>query len=121
MQRKFSAAEAAYMLKSASAALVTLSNENAALRAKLASKEQHERSTKLAEQMHSKGIDAHVPIDRLADQLDQMAEQGKFAELERAVDMVGPDMGVGMALRGGDEVETGSSDQLTSWLTGQIG
>ena len=119
MQPKFSAAEAKYMLKTAAKTIRALSDENTALREKVASMEQHERSTKLAEQMHAKGIDRDVPVDRLADNLDQMAEQGKFAEYQRAVEMVGPDMGVGMALRG-EGTETGSSDQLTSWLTGQI-
>lgn len=70
-----------------------LTRERDELFQKLAHIEQRQRVEKVATQMHDKGINTHVPLPELADQLEGWAEQGKLAEVERAVDLVGPDMG----------------------------
>ena len=122
MATKFSAAEAQQTLKVASSVIRAQADELVVLRSKVASMEQRQRSEKLAHRMHDKGIERDVPFERLVENLDKLAEMGKFDKYAEAVELVGPDMGTTMALRGGSDErnELGSSD-LVRWLHGQIG
>jgi hypothetical protein len=51
-----------------------------------------DEAEKVAHEMHNKGINADVSIDRLVESLEKAAESGTLGDIARAVDMVGPDM-----------------------------
>lgn len=99
-----------------------LVEENQTLSSKLASYERRDRCTKLAGEMHRKGIDLDVPVDTLADRLEKAAEEGTIGEWEKAVSLVGPDMGTKMASVANDDPRSpvGSSD-LERYITGSVG
>ncbi len=88
---------------------------------KLAAMEQRKAVEKLASQMHEKGINSHVPLDDLATQLEGWAAQGKLAEVQRAVEFVGPDMGQKIATVTHDDVGDGNGadgGELVRFLLG---
>lgn len=82
--------------------------------------ERHEAATKVASEMHRKGISTDLDHVTLTANLEKAAEQGKLDEIRAAVDMVGPDMGMKMAQLVNDEQRsaTGSSDFERYLLTG---
>jgi uncharacterized coiled-coil DUF342 family protein len=99
-----------------------LVEENQSLSEKVASFERRDRCTKLAQEMHRKGIELDVPLESLADTLEKRAEEGTLPEWEKAVALVGPDMGTKMASVANDEQRSslGSSD-LERYLVGGVG
>lgn len=60
---------------------------------KLAAKELTERAEKVASEMHSKSVRLDTPYDALVEELKKEASEGRLETIERAVQMVGPDMG----------------------------
>lgn len=99
-----------------------LVEENQSLAEKVASFERRDRCTKLASEMHRKGIDLDVPVESLADRLEKAAQEGTIGEWEKAVALVGPDMGTKMAsvANDGERSSLGSSD-LERYLVGGVG
>jgi hypothetical protein len=63
------------------------------LEEKLAAKEIRERAEKVASAMHGKSIRLETPREDLIGELEKEASAGRLETLEKAVDMVGPDMG----------------------------
>lgn len=63
------------------------------LEEKLASKELHERAEKIASAMHAKGIRADESRAVLVEELEKEAAAGRLESIEKAIEMVGPDMG----------------------------
>lgn len=111
------AAEAPAMIR-------TLVSERDEAREKLAAIEQRQLVEKIAGQMHEKGINQHIPLSDLADQLENWASQGKLAEVQRAVDLVGPDMGQKIAQVGNNDDPNSSGEgggELTRYLLGDVG
>lgn len=70
-----------------------LASKNKVLEEKLASKELRERAEKVASAMHDKNINLDTSRESLVEELEKEAARGKLDEIERAVDMVGPNMG----------------------------
>lgn len=63
------------------------------LQTKLASRDTRDRVTKIAHEMHRKGLELDTSVEALADRLEKTAAEGKLDAVEQAVDLVGPDMG----------------------------
>ena len=81
-----------------------------------------DEAIKVAKAMHDKGIEQHVPFDTLVDRMEKAAERGELQDIERAVDLVGPDMGQKIAQLTSDErIDYPGSDPLTRFLVGGIG
>jgi len=112
--QKESQVKLANLLEQTGELLVQAVEERDAALAKVAAYELRERTTKLAASMHEKGIEVDVPVDKLAEHLTALADTGKLAEYERAVELVGPDMGSKVGSLGGRS-STGL-DPLTSLL-----
>jgi len=94
------------------------------LEGKVETMERRDSAEKLAHTMHHKGIDSDVPVEKLAERLEEMAAQegAKFNNLRDAVELVGPDMGTKMAHLDNAEERSGvGSDDLNRYLMGQIG
>lgn len=62
-------------------------------KAKLAAYDRRDTVEKIANAMIEKGLDRGVSREELVSGLEALAEQGKLAEVQHAVDLVGPDMG----------------------------
>lgn len=94
----------------------SLVNENEALRQKIASFERAETIKKIASDMHEKGLLLDLSSSELEDRLMHWDQQGKLAEIQRAVEWTGPDMGDKIAqvrdegLRQGGGGSVGTSD-----------
>lgn len=81
-----------------------------------------DEAEKVAHAMHEKGIELDTPFETLVEMMEKAAEQGKLAEIERAVDYVGPNMGQKFAsLTSDDRVSGPAADPLTQYLVGGIG
>lgn len=81
-----------------------------------------DRATKIASDMHRKGLELDTPIGQLVDRLEKAAGQNKLDAYETAVDLVGPDMGTKLASINNDEtrISAGSSD-LERYVMGTTG
>ncbi len=85
--------------------------------------ERRERAEKVAHAMHDKGINGDVPFEHLVAQMEKAAEEGGLDLVEKAVDLVGPDMGakIGHLSQGsGGDVPAGDSS-LVRFIQGAIG
>lgn len=120
---KLSNAQIAEVLTDASATLRSQQAHINDLEEKLASKDRRDRVTKLAGEMHRKGLELDTNVDALADRLEKAAEAGKLDTLEHAVDLVGPDMGTKLAQLTSDEpgARSGSSSDLEQFIVGVTG
>lgn len=90
---KISSEQVFELLTDASSTIRDQAATISSLQEKLATKELHERADKVASAMHSKGLRLDTPRDELAADLEKEAAAGRLGEIERAVEMVGPDMG----------------------------
>lgn len=99
-----------------------LAEERDAAVSKLASYERRSQAEKVASAMHKKGIESDVSFDSLVDRMEKAAERGELGEIERAVDMVGPDMGTKLGSLSNDEHRgsLGGSD-LERFVVGALG
>ena len=70
-----------------------LASERDFWREKALAHEQHAEIAKVAHMMQEKSINPELSDEQIFDMLEKAAEQGKLAEISRAVDMVAPDMG----------------------------
>lgn len=114
MLEKVGQDKVAEVLSEAAAVIRTVTGERDSALAKLAAMETHQRCEKLASVMVSKGLTSE-PHDYVVGNLEKMASQGKLDEVERAVGMVGPDMGQKIAHLNNDQAQGGSSP-LESYL-----
>jgi hypothetical protein len=99
----------------------SLVEENEALQAKVASFERQAASEKVAHKMIEKGLNNDKPFEVLVDELSKEAEAGRLGEIERAVDMVGPDMGQKIARVSGDGQSSAGSTDFERFIVGGIG
>jgi hypothetical protein len=99
----------------------SLVEENEALQAKVASYERRDAAEKVAHQMIEKGLNNDKPFSVLVDELSKEAEAGRLPEIERAVDMVGPDMGQKIARVSGDDRTSTGSTAFERYIVGDIG
>ena len=87
---KISNAQIAEVLTDASATLRSQQGIINELEEKLASRERRDRVEKLAQAMHGKGLELDTEAAALADRLEKVASLDAY---EKAVELVGPDMG----------------------------
>ena len=81
-----------------------------------------DEAEKVARAMHDKGLEQQVPFDVLVERMEKAAERGELRNIERAVDMIGPDMGSKIAqLANKDRYSESGTDALTNYLLGGIG
>lgn len=109
MTTKISSAQMAEVFRDASTALRAQAAHIHELETKLASRDQRDRVTKLASEMHRKGLELDVDAGELADRLEKAAEAGKLDAIEVGVDLVGPDMGQKLASLTNDDGPGASS------------
>lgn len=105
----------AEVLRDAATVLRTKEAENKVLREKVAGMELRDRATKLASSMHNKSLSLDVPREDLVEDLMKQASAnpGGLDVIEKAVDMVAPDMGTKLAQIRNDDAQgtaPGSSD-----------
>ena len=122
--QKISSTELVELIGASSATLRKQASIIASQAKQIADYQNHQRAEKLASKMHSKGIDTDIPVDRLADSLSKMASQqgSEFEQYEKAVEMVGPDMGTKQAQLRNEEDRNGlGGSDLERCLVGEIG
>ena len=120
---KLSNAQLAEVMSDAAATLRTQNSYIGELEEKLASLAQRDRVTKLASEMHRKGLELDTSVDLLADRLEKSAAAGKLDTIEQAVDFYGPDMGSKLASLTTDVPGSfsGASSDLEQYITGSVG
>ena len=121
---KISAAEFVQVLQASAECIRKQASYIEKLEGKVETMERRDNAEKLAHTMHLKGIDSDVPVEKLAERLEELAaqESAKFNNLRDAVDLVGPDMGTKMAQLDNAEERSGvGSSDLERCLLGQIG
>jgi hypothetical protein len=109
MNTKISSAQMAEVFRDASTTLRAQQAHINELETKLASRDQRDRVTKLASEMHRKGLELDTDVGTLADRLEKAAEAGKLDAIEVGVDLVGPDMGQKLASLTNDDGPGASS------------
>lgn len=104
---KMSSTKVAQVLHDAQVAIRHVAAERDAALAKCASMERRRDAEKLAATMHEKGLNLDKSAEQLADELEKAAEQGDLPIITRAVDMIGPNMG--LATLSDDSTKTASA------------
>ena len=91
------------------------------LETKVANSELRDRAEKIAHQMHAKGLETDTSVDALATRLEKAAASDLTA-IERAVEIVGPDMGQKIAQLAQDEsVPIPGTSDLERFIVGHAG
>jgi len=90
------------------------------LEEKIASGKQKERAEKIASEMHRKGIELDVSVEDLADRLQKTAAE-KLDTIEKAVDLVGPDMGSKIGSVSNERGDSSGSNDLERFILGDAG
>jgi len=120
--KKISSEQISQVLSEAPGVIRALVSENETLRAKVAHMERRDQAEKLAEAMHTKGLELDVTHEDLVDRLEKAAEQGKIETIREAVDMIGPDMGAKMAqLSNNDGQHAAVGTDFERFLVGGVG
>jgi hypothetical protein len=120
--QKLSAEQIQGVLSKVPETLRKLASERDYWRKEAETRIRHEEALKVANAMHEKGMEQHVPLDILVERMEKAAERGELKDIERAVDLVGPDMGAKLAqLTGEDRKYPEGSDPLTLYLVGDVG
>lgn len=89
---KHAQAKIADVLEESARALRETAAERDALQEKVAAYETRDRVTKVAAEMHRKGIETDTPLAELHEKLAELARTGKLAAREEAVALVAPNM-----------------------------
>jgi hypothetical protein len=126
MIQKISSAEIAQVLNDGAHVLLAKNAECEALRQKVAMLERRREAEKLASSMHAKGIELDVSFRDLAAHLEKEAENGHLPEIQRAVEMLTPNMGIKTAsLTSGDDRRSSGlhpfEQFLLDGLVGEVG
>lgn len=116
---KQSSIKVAQVIHDAQVALLSVTSERDKLAAKCAAYERRAEATKVASLLHDKGIDRDVAFPELVESLEKEAEAGHLGEIERAANMVGPNMSFGSTHN--DEAVGQGTDAFTSFLVGSVG
>jgi len=120
--KKLSNEQISAVLSEAPGVIRDLVSENATLRNKVAHMERRDAAEKLAETMHSKGLELDVSMEDLTARLEKAAEQGKLETYREAVDLTGPDMGSKLAsLSTNDGNSAAAGSALERFIVGGIG
>lgn len=120
--RKLSSEQISQVLSEAPGVIRALVHENETLRAKVASMVQRDQAEKLAEAMHTKGLELDTRHEDLVDRLEKAAMQGKLETIQAAVDLVGPDMGSKLAsIANHDGKYSATGTELERFIVGGVG
>lgn len=119
---KISSTKLAQVLHDAQEAIRSVTAERDAATQKLAQLERRRDAEKLAFDMHAKGVNLDKDFGDLADELEKSAEAGELPIIQRAVDMMAPNMGLSTATLNNDEtkVASGGTD-FERYIFGAIG
>jgi DNA anti-recombination protein RmuC len=94
----------------------------AAAETKLATIERRLEAEKVAARMHQKGLELDTDLNDLADHLEKAAQEGKLGEIQRAVEMVGPNMSIAKTAHVNDDQPAGGGNSdLVRYLVGSVG
>lgn len=116
---KESASKFAQVIRDAQSALISVTQERDKLAAENSAFRRRAEATKVAAAIHDKGIDLDVDFPDLVERLEKAASDGRLGEIERAVDMVGPDMSFGKTNH--DDVSHGGSNSFEGFIMGTVG
>jgi hypothetical protein len=89
---KLSNEQVAELLSDASQTIREQNTELQALREKVAGMELKERAEKIASSLHEKGSRLDTPREELVAELEKEAAAGHLDAIEKAVELIGPDM-----------------------------
>lgn len=117
---KISNQKIAQVLADAQTALIKIAEERDSLRSELSSITRRREAEKLASVMHGKGINLDQDHTTLSDELEKSAAAGELPIIQRAVDMMAPNMGLKTASLTSDEGHQGHND-LERYLFGDVG
>lgn len=117
--QKISSEKVAQVLRDAAAAVTSMAAERDAMAVKLASIEQRIECEKLARAMQEKGIRVDEELDTLTADLEKEASAGKLGEIQRAVDMVTPDMSFAREAPNHD-LAAGSGSMFEDFIIGNL-
>jgi hypothetical protein len=119
---KISSTKVAQILHDAQDALRSVTAERDAAFNKVAQMERRRDAEKVAANMHSKGVNLDKSFGELSDDLEKSAEAGELPIIQRAVDMMAPNMGLNTATLNHDDtkVASGGTD-LERYIFGAIG
>jgi len=119
---KMSSTKVAQILHDAEGAIRSVAAERDVALQKLAQMERRRDAEKVASDMHVKGVNLDKNFGDLADELEKSAEAGELPIIQRAVDMMAPNMGLNTATLTNDEtkVASGGTD-FERYIFGAIG
>ena len=119
---KLSSTKIAQVLHDAGLALRHVTAERDVALAKCASYERRREAEKVAAEMHAKGVNLDKTAEELTNELEKAAEAGELPIIHRAVDMIGPNMGLSTASLNNDEktAAAGATD-FERYIFGGIG
>jgi hypothetical protein len=118
---KLSSTKVAAALHDAATALRKVAVERDAAVKHASALETRSACEKLASQMHDKGLHLDKPLDQVASELEKRAAAGELPIFERAVDMIGPNMGLSTAHLTNDETKTAGASDFERYIFGAIG
>jgi predicted transcriptional regulator len=117
---KESATTYSQVLADAATAIRALTAERDKLASENETMKRRREAEKLASAMHDKSISLDVDRETLVDHLEKEAEQGNLPEIQRAVDMVAPNMGIKIA-HVSDETHHGvGASDFERWIMGDV-
>jgi hypothetical protein len=115
---KQSTLKVARIVADAQSAITSLVQERDELQAKVAAFQRREDATKVAAMLHDKGIHSEIEFPALVEKLEKEAEAGHLPEIQRAADMIGPNMIFGTPAQ--DHSGGQGENALTSYLMGFV-
>jgi chorismate mutase len=115
---KQSTMKVARILADTQSAITSLVQERDELQAKVAAYKRREEATKVAAMLHDKNVHRDIEFQDLVEKLEKEAEAGHLPEIQRAADMIGPNMIFGTTTQGHSGEQNG--DALTSYLMGFV-
>ena len=120
--RKLSNAEIAQVCYDTANALVSVTEERDTVIQKLATLTRQREAEKLAALMHTKGVNLDKSHEALSLDLEKEAESGNLPEIQRAVSMISPNMGIKTASLSSDDASSAEMHPFEAFLVeGRLG
>lgn len=118
---KKSAVDFSQVIRDSATALRSLSGERDHFKQKCASLERRRAAEKLAAAAHEKGVYVEYEPEELADHFEKEAAAGNLPEIQRALDMVAPNMGMKLASVSDETSVGGGTSDFERYIHGEIG
>lgn len=100
-------------------ALLSVTAERDAFKAKCAAYDLRAEATKVATVLHDKGLELDTELPDLVERLEKEAAAGRLPTIAAAAEMIGPNMSFGSAHH--DAGASGGGDVFTNFLVGNVG